>query len=268
MRSETALRDGMWNDLIDRDLNLLIERKPPFNEDLALLESFVISLTDFADVPVSPEFVEYHVSEAATRVQSVNSPTIPSSLPRSRRLMFRLKRRVTAAATSLMMVVGMTGVAWAADSAVPGDWNYGIDRALEAIGIGAGGAEERLTELALSAGEENPGRSESGPGPASAISQDESAAGADVAGLTKAAATVAEITTGSEQANETRAAVSTLLAYLASTGEIDSQMVADYAKQFRSENEIPGSQRPSEAPGAEKRPENDGPPAESGKPGS
>ena len=57
MRSETALRDDMWNELIDRDLNLLIDGKPPFNEDLAPLESFVISLADFAEVPVKPELI-------------------------------------------------------------------------------------------------------------------------------------------------------------------------------------------------------------------
>jgi len=260
MRSEAELRDGMWSELIDRDLNLLIDGKPPSNENLAPLESFVASLSDFAEVPVKPEFVEYHAAEAATRVQPVKSPTILNPLPQSRNLMFRLKRRVTAAATSLMMMVGMTGVAWAADSAVPGDWNYGIDRALEAIGIGAGGEEERLTELALLDGEENPGRSAFAPGPASANSQDESADESDPAGPTNAAATVAEITAGSEQANKTRAAVSTLLDHLA--GGIDGQMVADYAKQFRPENETPGSQRPEEVPGAENRPEN------AGKPGS
>ena len=247
MRSETELRDGMWNDLIDRDLNLLIDGKPPFNDDLAPLESFVITLTDFAEVPVPPEFIEYHASEAATRIQPGYNPTIPSPLPRRRKLMFTLKRRVAAAATSLMMIIGMTGVAWAADSAVPGDWNYGIDRALEAIGIGNGGADERLTELAISNGEENPGRSQSPWSKDSVISDDESSAASDEpGGLANAAATVSKITPGSENANQTRVAVSTLLAYLASTGEIDGQTVADYAKQIR--------------------PENAGKPAETGKP--
>jgi hypothetical protein len=38
----------------------------------------------------------------------------------------------------------MSGVAVAANRAAPGDALYGIDRALEKIGIGAGGAQERL----------------------------------------------------------------------------------------------------------------------------
>jgi len=266
MKVDTPLRDGMWSELIDRDLNLLIEGKPPFNEDLAPLESFVVSLCEFADVPVSPEFVRDHAAKAAANMQLVKSANANSRLTGSRRLAFALRRRVGAAATSLMMIVGMTGVAWAADSAVPGDWNYGIDRALEAIGIGAGGAEERLTELTLLSGEKNSGRSESAPGPASANSQDQPAGSAGAAGPTNAAATVAEITAGSEQANETRAAVSTLLDHLA--GGIDGQMGADYAKQFRPENVIPGSQRPEDASGAQNRPENAAKPAETGKPGS
>ncbi len=40
----------------------------------------------------------------------------------------------------------------ASDSAAPGDWNYGIDLALEVAGIGAGGEGERLHELEVLAG--------------------------------------------------------------------------------------------------------------------
>jgi hypothetical protein len=47
-----------------------------------------------------------------------------------------------------MMVVGFASVAVAADGASPGDPLYGLDRALEQFGIGAGGLDERLTEVA------------------------------------------------------------------------------------------------------------------------
>ena len=113
-----------------------------------------------------------------------------TGLTPGRRLAFGLKRRVAAGATSLMMIVGMTGVAWASDSAVPGDWNYGIDRALEAVGIGAGGAAERLQELAAIRENGHPSGAESAPqtGPTTPP---------DVGGLENAAATVAEIIGGS-----------------------------------------------------------------------
>jgi hypothetical protein len=44
---------------------------------------------------------------------------------------------------------GTTGVAVAANSAAPGDPLYGIDRALEQIGIGAGHGQERLAEATV-----------------------------------------------------------------------------------------------------------------------
>jgi hypothetical protein len=247
MRTETPLREGLWNELIDRDLNLLIEGNQPFNKDLAPLESFVISLGDFADIPVSSEFVQHHAAEAAAMVQPVESTAKYARLTRSRGLAFGLKRRVGAAATSLAMIVGMTGVAWAADSAVPGDWNYGIDRALEVVGIGAGGAEERLNELAATTAGEVPGKSVSESGRDPESRQDESSVVSDVVGLDNAAATVAEITGGSQNANDVRSGASSLLDYLATTGEIDGQTVADYARQVAPGQEGSDSNRPKKA---------------------
>jgi hypothetical protein len=57
-----------------------------------------------------------------------------------------LSPRLAVAALSVVMAIGMTGVAAAADSAAPGDPLYGLDRAMERIGIGAGAAAERLEE--------------------------------------------------------------------------------------------------------------------------
>jgi hypothetical protein len=51
------------------------------------------------------------------------------------------------------MVPAMAGAALAADSAIPGDPLYGIDRAFEVVGIGAGSAGERLMEAAQLADE-------------------------------------------------------------------------------------------------------------------
>ncbi len=38
-------------------------------------------------------------------------------------------------------------MAYAADGAKPGDWMYGLDRAFEVVGVGGGGAPERLVEV-------------------------------------------------------------------------------------------------------------------------
>jgi len=63
----------------------------------------------------------------------------------------RLVSRVAMAAAALVVLVMLPGgMAYAANGAKPGDLLYGLDRALEAIGIGDGGADERLAEsLAL-----------------------------------------------------------------------------------------------------------------------
>ena len=50
-------------------------------------------------------------------------------------------------ASSLAVVLAFSGVAMAADGASPGDLLYGVDRALESVGIGAGGIDERLAEF-------------------------------------------------------------------------------------------------------------------------
>lgn len=60
----------------------------------------------------------------------------------------RLTRRVAMAAAALFVLVTMSsGLAYAANGAKPGDLLYGLDLALEAIGIGDGGVEERLAEI-------------------------------------------------------------------------------------------------------------------------
>ena len=59
----------------------------------------------------------------------------------------RLRPRLAAAAAALILVLcASAGVAFAADRAVPGDVLYGLDCALEDIGLGDGGLQERLTE--------------------------------------------------------------------------------------------------------------------------
>lgn len=249
MRSGTTFRKGMSSDLIDRDLDLVIDGIQPFNDDLAPLESFVNSLGSFADIAPSPEFVEYHAAEAAATAQTRPPTTVGTG---GRKSGFGLRRRVVASATSLMMILGMTGVAWASDSAVPGDWNYGIDRALESIGIGAGGAEERIQELAAIADSGHPRGAE----PASQTGQSPTAAPDDrVVGPEHAAATVAEITQGSPRASDIRGAVSALLAYLADTESAERPNISELAQQFKQAHGSSGSNRPEVNPGEQHRPD-------------
>ena len=247
----------MWNEFIERDLDLLIDGEQPFNEYLAPLESFVNSLGNFSAITPPHEFLEHHAAEAAAATKATVSAVAGTGLTPGRRLAFGLKRRVAAGATSLMMIVGMTGVAWASDSAVPGDWNYGIDRALEAVGIGAGGAAERLQELAAIRENGHPSGAESAPqtGPTTPP---------DVGGLENAAATVAEIIGGSQRASDVRTDVSVLLAYLADTEAADGPIISELAQQFKQAHQLSRSNRPEVNPGEQHRPDLPGA-ADSGK---
>ena len=56
--------------------------------------------------------------------------------------------RVAIAGVALLVFVTVSsGLAYAADGAKPGDWMYGLDRAFEVVGVGGGGAPERLVEV-------------------------------------------------------------------------------------------------------------------------
>ena len=269
MRSETALHKGMWSELIDRDLDLLIDGIQSFNDDLAPLESFVNSLGSLDDTAPSAEFLEHHAAEAAAAAQTRKPAIAGTGLTPRRRLALGLSRRVTASAASLMMILGLTGVAWASDSAVPGDWNYVIDLTLESIGIGAGGAEERIQEFAAIAESGHPGGAE----PASQTGQDPTTApnnpvvvpNDQVVGTENAAATIAEITRGSQRANDVREAVSALVAYLSNTEAADRPAISELVQKFKKAHGSSGSNRPEVNPGEQHRPEQRGKPAEPGK---
>ena len=259
MRSESGLREDMWTELIDRALDLLIDGKQPYNSDLVPLRSFVNTLSSFGVTELSPGFSEDHAAEGAAMARArLSDTTVPLST--GRRLTLGLKRRVTAAAVSLMMIVGMTGVAWAADSAVPGDWNYGIHRALESLGIGAGGAEERLQELAVIR-EDGHVR---GVGVASRSGRDSVASSDDPAvGLGKAEATVAATTRGSPRATDVGEAVSVLLDYLANPAG-ERPTISELAQQFKQALGSSGSNRPEVNPGEDHRPDHAGKPDSAG----
>lgn len=57
-----------------------------------------------------------------------------------------LTPRLAPAAVAAILLFAMTGVAVASNSSVPGDALYGLDRALEVIGVGDGGDAERIEE--------------------------------------------------------------------------------------------------------------------------
>ena len=137
-----------FEEMYDRDIETLIGGGIPANTDLIPLRGILAELRSLAHSTVSESFIEFHVAEAA-EFASARHVNAASSLVggHGRRLVNGARRRTATAAATLAMFASATGVALASDDAVPGDWDYGIDRALEVAGIGAGGEEERLHEL-------------------------------------------------------------------------------------------------------------------------
>ena len=113
-------------------------------DDLVLL---IGALRTAASPEVDTAFVDRVAIEAAAiahRSQDRPAITAPTATVR-----LRLRHRVATVAAAITLVLGSgAGVAIAADGAAPGDALYGLDRALERIGLGGGGAAERLQEAA------------------------------------------------------------------------------------------------------------------------
>jgi hypothetical protein len=214
----------LWDTLIEGDIDTLVQGLDPLNDDLAPLTSFVASLRSLASTSPPEEVMRTHVELAAgiSREMHVSAETYISP---ARRLVLGARRRMATVAASLVMLMGATGVAWAADSAVPGDWNYGIDRALEALGMGAGEEVERMAEARVMghrAIEANP-----------ALSSVPDQAEVDGApGLVTAVDALSRPNPGGSRAQEVRTQVASLLGYLHRVGRAHGPTVAEMAKKI------------------------------------
>ncbi len=244
MRANTLHADDLWDELVDRDVETLLKGGAPVNEDLAALEPFVATLRSFGCQSPSDGFIELQATRSAEEAEHAHELAVGRGDQGGRAgLIFRFRQRATALATSLLMIAGMTGVAWAANGAGPSDWYYAIDRALEVIGIGAGGAEERLLEVSS--------------GPASTPSGSSTVAASS--GLTNASETVANAAGGNSQSPPVLAAVSAMLDPLTIEEGLRGETISSIAKTL---SEI----RSTGKPDGTGKPDDPGKPDEPGKP--
>lgn len=131
------------------DSERLLSGDIPDDERLARLKPHVDALGRIGRRVPTEAQVEGFAAAAARAVSAGERRVVGVSTRRStyspRRP--RLALRLAGAAAALVVVLcASTGVAYAADHAVPGDTLYRLDRALETIGLGDGGLRERLTE--------------------------------------------------------------------------------------------------------------------------
>ncbi|MFH1331323.1 MAG: hypothetical protein ABIJ48_11800 [Actinomycetota bacterium] len=122
------------------------------------------------------------------------------------------KRRIAAGLTTLLLFFTMAGVAVASDWSAPGNALYGIDRAAERVGIGAGGLPERLDEALALAGAGRPAAALEHA--ADALATESEGTGAADALL---AAAEAVLSNDEGDADEVRQAVAEMLLWMSTT---------------------------------------------------
>ena len=225
------------------------------------LEAFLTRLRAEADHPVAGPLVSEwaaaasaHAAEAAGRARWWQRKAGASQMIWKRRI-------ATALSAVVLFVGGASGLAWAANGSAPGNALYGLDRALEHVGIGRGGAAERLAEIQelVETGDIPGGLSHAGEsiGDQGVVGDPSGAAEA----LEAAAARVAG--QGSEVSAEVHAHVAELLTYLSeNTGEVDGRQVADLAREIAGNDHPAGSGPPVSVPPVESGPPAGVPPAD------
>jgi hypothetical protein len=134
----------------DQDVERLLSGDRPEDVALAQLAPILKSLHGTVVTPVESHVQQFATSAAeaarAARSEDPGSAATQTRLSRSRRTLATLKRKLATGLAAVLALSGMTGIAAASDGAAPGDALYGIDRALEAIGLSDGGAAERIAE--------------------------------------------------------------------------------------------------------------------------
>lgn len=141
----------MFNtEFVDHDVERLISGQRPIDPAFAELTAFLDSLRSFGTVALSTVASESLASRAAANVRSGQNEqpaTVPQELidRRDRRPSW-LPARAAVALGAFALLIGVSIVAAIAHNAVPGDPLYGIDIALEAVGVGDGSVAERIQE--------------------------------------------------------------------------------------------------------------------------
>lgn len=155
----------------------------------------------------------------------------------------RLRARLAVVVASMMaLLLATAGVGLAANDAVPGDPLYGLDRAMERVGLGNGQAHERLAEAVALAEAGQLGRGLNHAAATVATLPDQAEAMLAEQALSDAAARILED-------GKAPTGVSELLSHLASlVGTDDGQGIATIAQEIRDTVERGGSEAPAGPP--------------------
>lgn len=240
-------------EITDSEIEDLLSGSPDTSDALAPIADFFEALRSEPGPEIDEGTIAGFVAAAVDASNATFGATTTSPVrPRSRSLLVSMRRRAAAIAVAATVLFGGTsGLALAADGAKPGDALYGIDRAFEGLGIGAGDAEERFSEAnaLIDAGEVPRGLQHA----AEAVEK-HSADGPTASEALKDAADRVRAG-GAEPSAATREGVAGLLTYISeNVGDLDGRQVAELAREIGSQGN-----RPATPPGSSK-PDAPGPP--------
>lgn len=115
------------------------------NADSREVEELVSAIRVETALWGAPRGAETHIAAAAASVPI--DPPAPRAARAGKPRRPKLRRRMVILASALGLIVATAGIGIANDHVSPGHPLYGLEKALEAIGIGNGGAAERAEEV-------------------------------------------------------------------------------------------------------------------------
>jgi hypothetical protein len=131
----------------DQDLERLVQGTHPESQELArLAEALQHWQADFTRTPTEEQVAAFASTAGTIALRNKPRATPTASPSPTRNRLRALRFKLATGMAAVLMLSGMTGVAVASDGASPGDALYGLDRALESVGINDGGAAERISE--------------------------------------------------------------------------------------------------------------------------
>jgi len=242
---------------LDQEIELLLAGTPIEGGRLSGLVPVVEMIRNGTTSTPPASEIAHFARSAASAVRMTQTQTrAVTALPRQRAApRLGLTPRLATVALAVLLVSGTAGMAMAADSAVPGDALYGLDRAFEVVGIGSGSAEERLDEAVVMAVQGRSG--EALDHALDAVSREtgdssEAATGA----LITAAENLVDTQGAAEAANVASIRVTALLTYIAENigtdegteGREFGRGVAQLAQDIGAGDDPTGSPNPAVAP--------------------
>ena len=243
--------------VLDREIELLLVGTPTEGGRLSGLAPVIEMIrTQWTPTPSESEIAHFASSAGSAVKVTQSAATAVTTLQRRRVAPQRgLTPRLATVGMAVLLMSGTAGMALAANSAVPGDALYGLDRAFERVGIGSGSTDERFEEAVVMAAQ---GRSDEalahGIEALSGQSADSSAMA--LGALTTASENLVHIQDTAHAASTANIRVSALLTYIAENigkdvgtdGREFGQGVAQLARDIGEGDGPTGAQDPTVAP--------------------